>query len=114
MTATYTVLHADGDIVRRGLSLEAAADALLSADGRVYSIEFLHGAFEIRRSQFSQNANGGAGPLRPVQANGRFLHPTLRALYTAVVSDEWNGLYAIPDAEYDARAAAETDEDPDA
>ena len=109
MTTTYTVFRTeDSGDAERGLSLEEAADALLSVDGRVYQIMFEDGAFEIHRSAFSRHSPGGAGPLRPVRAGGRFLHPSLRALYAAVLADEWNGRCAMTDAEFDAMIAAAT------
>lgn len=107
MTTTYTVYRSDdsGKATQR-LTLQEAAQALLTADGHDYEIRLEDGTINSRWprhvlwvTQFSRNS-----PLRsrPLVAS-RFIGAYHAEIYEEVISEEWHGFQAIPDADFDVK-----------
>lgn len=113
---TYTVYRSDdsGKATQR-LTLEEAARSLLTADGFDYEIRLEDGTagskwprFVLWITQFSRNSPLGS---RPMVAS-RFIGASHAEIHALVISEEWHGFQAIPDAEFDANFAerlADTD-----
>jgi hypothetical protein len=82
--------------------MEEAVEMLLSVDDRISKIvNYPDGYCELFRSRYSRNAFGGPGHLQSF-----LLRPTLEGLYEAILSEEWNGYYAMTDDAYAAMMAA--------
>lgn len=103
---TYTVYRSDdsGKATQR-LTLEEAAQALLTADGHDYEIRLEDGTvggkwprFVLWITQFSRNSPLGS---RPMVAS-RFIGASHADIYEQVIGDPWHGFEAIPDAAYSA------------
>ncbi|MFN7341269.1 MAG: hypothetical protein ACK5VI_09355 [Opitutia bacterium] len=116
---TYTVYRSDdsGNATQR-LTLEEAAQALLTADGHDYEIRLEDGTagskwprFVLWITQFSRNSPLGS---RPMVAS-RFIGASHAEIYEAVLSEEWHGFQAVPDADYDlnfAERLTDSEEEP--
>lgn len=105
---TYTVYRSDdsGKATQR-LTLEEAAQRLLTIDGHHYEIRqdgtLSDGTpwFRLFLSLFSRNSPLGGRPLVP----SRFAATSHAEIYEQVITEEWHGLEAIPDADFDANMA---------
>jgi hypothetical protein len=108
---TYTVYQSDDSSVAwRGLSLDAAADALLCGDGYAYEIREENGLFELLVSDGSVNSPRGARNLVSCAAGG-FVATSREALLTKIAADEWHGYEAGTDEDYDAMIAASLEDE---
>lgn len=106
---TYTVYRTDysGKATQR-LTLQEAAQRLLTADGHDYDIRLEDGTINSRWpryvlwiTQFSRNSPLGGRPL----VASRFIGASHAEIYDQVISEEWHGFEAIPDAVYDSNFA---------
>jgi len=95
---TYTIERTDGQ-VERGLTLEQAADAIMTYDGHEYEVRRDRDGLTLWVSQFSRNSTLGGRPL---------VKSVIRAashddLYRAVLkkAEWWNGQTAYTDEAYD-------------
>lgn len=119
-SVSYTVYRPeDSSDPQRGLTLEQAADALLTADGYEYEIREdtgLRPGWTLFISRRSRNAFGGGRGL--LQSRFFSLEPDYATaaaeIYRAVITDTWHGQEAMTDADFDemkARAAADDVDD---
>lgn len=101
MTTTYTVFRADNaaSIAGKGLTLEQAADTLLTSDGYEYEIRQEDGLFVLWASDGSRNSTRGARHLTSCAAGG-YIATSLEALYRKVIANEWRGYDAQTDEAY--------------
>lgn len=112
-TTTYTVFNRNtGDFASadRGLSLEDAADALMTEDGYAWEwrsektdiLGELMDYWTIWLSDGSQYSTRSARHLRA----SRFAGYDQKKILEEVVSTDWRGMEAMPDADFDAMVAA--------
>jgi hypothetical protein len=106
---TYTVYRSeDSSYATQRLTLEEAAQRLLTADGHDYKILREDGTtggrwprFVLWLTQFSRNSPLGNRPL----VASRFFGASHTEIYEQVITEEWHGYQAIPDADFDANMA---------
>lgn len=108
MTTTYTVFHSnDSTRATSRLTLEQAAHELLTYDGHDYEIR-QHGTFydgspmlRLFVTQFSRNSTLGGQPMV-----GTFImNQTEQEIWQEVVGQNWHGMEAMTDAQYDQMLA---------
>lgn len=121
---TYTVEAPNGDVIERGLSLEDAAVAILTYDGRDYQVRpdpVDDQARILMVTQFSHNRSGGCGEYLPAWLGERVIRSAadldeagnltnredaLTQIWRQVVMTDWPGHpTAMTDADYDSMLA---------
>ncbi len=110
-TTTYTVFnHGDYALAHRGLSLEEAADELMTEDGyawewRSKKIDVLGKQMDYWTIWLSDGSRYSTRSARHLHAS-RFSGFDKEQILEEVVSTEWRGMEAMPDADFDAMVAA--------
>ena len=111
---TYTVFRCAEwtNVAGEGLSLQAAAEQLLTGDGYAFEIRQEGGLYELFISDGSRNSPRGATHLRSCVASG-FVATDIEELYRKIVAEEWHGWEALTDADYRASMESLASEDED-
>ena len=117
MTTTYTLISSNGDVIDRNLSVEEAARAILSDDGKLYEVRHSGDESTLFVTAHSVNWSGGAGPFnmawdgpspygKPIVEFGGSEEEREARVWQRVVTASWgSGPEAMTDGAYDEMLA---------